>query len=72
MKVGIGVTCAVCGLRKKPHGRSAPLEMANGLCDPDCPGYFNEPYAGVLWPMETEEQYGYPVGPHGWREEAVA
>lgn len=33
------VRCDVCGLRKKPVGRSAPMEMANSLCDDECPGY---------------------------------
>jgi hypothetical protein len=66
MKVGIAVTCVVCGLRKKPVGRSAPLEMA--LCDHECPGYRQEPLAGVLWPGETEQDFGYPVGSVGWQE----
>jgi hypothetical protein len=44
--------CIVCGLRKKPWGRSAPLEMANGLCDSDCEGYAQEPRAGHYWPDE--------------------
>jgi hypothetical protein len=44
--------CAVCGLRKKPIGRSAPLEMANSLCDDDCSGYRLEPTPGHLWPGE--------------------
>lgn len=59
MKVGIAVECTVCGLRKKPHGRSAPLEMANSLCDPECDGYQLSPYPGCLWPGETDEDYGF-------------
>ena len=47
--------CVVCGLRKKPWGRSAPLEMANGLCDSDCEGYDREPRAGHFWPDEEPE-----------------
>jgi len=48
-------TCDVCGLRKRPHGRSAPLEMAGGLCNSDCPGYNIEPKAGHLWPGEQAD-----------------
>jgi hypothetical protein len=57
--VGIGVTCSVCGLRKKPIGRSAPMEMANSLCDHECDGYYKDPYPYDLWPGETREEYGY-------------
>lgn len=46
--------CAVCGLRKKPVGRSAPTEMANGLRDRYCPGYRQDPQPGHLWPGEIE------------------
>lgn len=53
--VGSAVMCVVCGLRKKPVGRSAPLEMANSLCDSDCPGYRQEPHPGYLWPGEEEK-----------------
>jgi hypothetical protein len=50
-------TCTVCGLRKKPRGRSAPLEMANSLCSgPDCPGYAQGPQAGHLWPGEPADE----------------
>lgn len=38
-EVGVAVSCTVCGMRKKPIGRSAPMAMAGGLCDGDCPGY---------------------------------
>ena len=58
-EVGEAVECRVCGLRKKPIGRSAPLAMGNGLCDHDCPGYREEPYPGDLWPGETREEFGY-------------
>lgn len=44
--------CSVCHRRKQPWGRSAPLEMANGLCDFECPGNQLEPKAGHLWPGE--------------------
>lgn len=58
-EVGVGVECVVCYLRKKPRGRSAPFEMANSLCDHECPGYTMEPYPGDLWPGETREEFGY-------------
>lgn len=58
-EVGIAVTCTVCGLRKKPRGRSAPMEMANSLCDHECPGYNQPPEPGELWPGETREEFGY-------------
>lgn len=47
-------TCTACGLRKRPRGRSVPIEMENGLCGRDCPGYAQEPRAGHLWPGELE------------------
>ena len=52
--------CDRCGRTKKPIGRSAPLEMASGLCDDDCPGYRESPEPDSLWPGETREQFGYP------------
>jgi hypothetical protein len=58
-EVGEVVYCIVCKLRKKPIGRSAPLEMANSLCDCDCPGYYIKPLPGHLWPGETKEEFGY-------------
>ncbi len=58
-EVGVAVYCAVCGRRKKPVGRSAPLEMANSLCDNECMGYNQEPYPGELWLGETREEFGY-------------
>jgi len=33
--------------------------MANSLCDFDCPGYYEEPVAGDLWPGETREKFGF-------------
>lgn len=59
MRTGIAVYCTVCNLRKKPHGRSAPLEMANSLCDSECDGYALSPLPGYLWPSETAEDFGY-------------
>lgn len=60
------VRCAVCDLPKKPIGRAAPLEMANGLCDQDCPGHREEPYPGQLWPNEN---WGESMGHSGWHDE---
>jgi len=61
-KRGIAVNCTVCKRRKKPIGRSAPLAMANGLCDDDCEGYRAEPRPGQLWPNELESEFGFCVG----------
>ncbi len=44
--------CRVCGLRKRPLGRSVPLKMENSLCGYDCAGYLEQPQAGHLWPGE--------------------
>ena len=69
MKVGISIYCTVCGRRKAPRGRSVPDAMASGLCtmgpDFQCPGYDEDPRVGSLWPGETEEDFGYPVGSFG-------
>ncbi len=58
-EVGVAVTCTVCHLRKTPIGRSAPLEMANSLCDYECLGYSEDPKPGDLWPGESREEFGY-------------
>ncbi len=47
--------CLACGKTKKPVGRSAPLPMANGLCDSECPGYHMPPTPGHFWPDEEPE-----------------
>lgn len=62
-KVGIAVECKVCGQRKSPIGRSAPLGAY--LCDHECEGYRQEPYVGSLWPGETDEDFGYPCNDDG-------
>lgn len=56
---GIAVTCATCGRRKKPVGRSAPIGLS--LCDYDCEGFYRSPRSGSLWPGESEADFGYPV-----------
>lgn len=58
-EIGVAVECTVCGLRKQPIGRSAPMAMAGSLCDDDCPGYREDPYPGQLWPGETREEFGF-------------
>lgn len=62
-KVGIAVICLVCAQRKAPIGRSVPLMMS--LCDHECTGYDAEPFAGSLWPGESEADFGYPVNDRG-------
>ena len=62
-RIGISVYCKVCSDMKKPVGRSAP--MCAGYCDDDCPGYRQPPFPGSLWPGETEEGFGYPIGTDG-------
>ena len=59
-EVGEAVDCTVCGMRKAPRGRSVPLEMANGMCGWECPGYAQDPKPDDLWPGETREQFGFP------------
>ena len=46
------VYCSVCDLPKKPLGRSAPMEMANSMCDYECDGYRKEPLPDCRWPGE--------------------
>ena len=66
MKIGVRVECARCKRTKKPRGRSQPIGAS--YCDWNCEGYNEQPLPGTLWPGETEEEFGYPVGPHGWKE----
>ena len=62
MAIGKAVSCMTCGRRKKPRGRSAPMELARSLCDSECEGYYQEPFPGQLWPGETSEEFGYDNG----------
>ena len=32
-----------------------PMEMANSICDFECPGYHEAPKAPHLWPNEARE-----------------
>lgn len=59
-EIGIAVECVFCELRKKPVGRSAPLEMCGSLCDDGCDGYWMEPHPGDLWPGESRREFGFP------------
>jgi len=63
VKVGVVVYCLECHRMKQPRGRSAP--MGPIYCDSDCDGYEQDPQVGSLWPNETEEDFGYPVGDIG-------
>lgn len=65
MFVGISVECSVCRHRKKPHGRSAPLDSY--YCDDECSGYRQDPQVGCLWPGENDAQFGYPCCDSGAR-----
>lgn len=58
------VECARCGRSKKPHGRSVPMEAANGYCDQDCSGYDEEPKAGHLW--DKHDSTRAYIDPGGW------
>jgi hypothetical protein len=63
MRRGICVICVVCERAKKPIGRSGPLEC--DYCTDECKGYRREPFAGSLWPGETDADFGYPVSTDG-------
>lgn len=43
--------CTTCRKSKKPVGRDAGI-ASNGYCDSDCPGCWQDPSAGHLWPLE--------------------
>lgn len=67
-KVGVSVGCATCGRTKNPAGRSAPMEMASSMCHhSECPGYWQAPEPGHLWPGESEADFGYRVPDAGTR-----
>jgi hypothetical protein len=63
VRVGITVTCTVCGRTKQPFGRSA--SNWSSLCGWECPGYDQSPKVGSLWPGETSIDFGYPCGTDG-------
>ena len=45
--------CKVCGRRKYPRGRDPG--MNNSGCSCDCPGFYEEPLSGHLWPGELKD-----------------
>lgn len=49
---GAAVQCSTCGYHKAPIGRSVPPQLR--MCDHSCPGYYQEPWPGSLWPGEAE------------------
>ena len=63
---GREVKCTVCGKKKKPVGRSAPVALCGYYCednilDPEnsCPGYRQDPQAGWLFHGEKwSESFG--------------
>lgn len=65
-KIGIRVSCIVCGHIKQPVGRSAPFGAT--FCGSDCKGFYLEPLSGSLWPNESEADFGYPVADVGTTE----
>ena len=62
-KFGVAVYCTVCGAMKNPIGRDGGYW--GNYCSMECPGYNKPPYAGSLWPGESEEEFGYPAGMSG-------
>ena len=54
--VGKAVDCTVCGMQKKPVGRSAPAASAADYCSYECKGYLQDPQPGSLWPGEEKEE----------------
>jgi len=70
MRVGIRVVCAVCGQSKAPIGRSISALTSDSYCHYECDGYRKKPYAGSLFPNETEEDFGFPISDDGteWKE----
>ena len=73
--IGLAIECAVCGNMKKPVGRSGPMGVS--YCTPPwpgehgCPGYYEAPRPGSLWPGESEADFGYPVQNDGTTAEVT-
>lgn len=65
-KVGVAITCRICGNYKAPRGRSAPMESS--YCDFECEGYYAKPQVGSLWWGETDADFGYPCSDTGTRK----
>lgn len=47
------VTCRTCTKTKAPYGRDVAAAAGGSRCTVDCPGYFNDPRPGHLWPGEA-------------------
>lgn len=70
-KIGIRVTCTVCGDVKQPRGRSAA--MCSSYCNShDCDGYRLDPKPGDLWWGETDADFGYACGDNATRPMTAA
>ena len=54
-RVGIKVTCGTCGRTKNPHARSTAYTHQ---CSLSCPGYYDDPKPGCLWPGEACAEFG--------------
>lgn len=73
LKVGASVRCLTCGRSKAPIGRSVPVMAADSYCtSQDCDGHGDVPNVSSLWPEESEEDFGYPVGDVGTEIKAPA
>ena len=70
MKIGISIDCSTCRRSKPPRGRSVADAMYGSVCNSECPGYWEDPKPGDLWPGETEEDFGFPVSSNATREPA--
>ena len=57
-ETGCSPICTVCGLHKKPVGRSMAPEQYHNLCTRDCEGYELEPTPCDLWPSEQRDDWG--------------
>jgi hypothetical protein len=66
--------CTVCGLSKKPLGRSIPLDAT--YCLSTCRGFWLDPQPTTYWPHEDETkqirrwpcgtEQAMPSEPYGW------
>jgi hypothetical protein len=63
---GARVQCATCKRTKAPRGSSVPLPMAGGVCDSECPGYYDAPHPPHLWPSEVCRIFGHKWS--DWRD----
>lgn len=54
------VECVVCGKRKAPNGRDPGMYSASSYCAYECPGRYQPPLPGHLWPGELAEMDAPP------------